>query len=79
MISRRSFVEIRKILIRELARGNKNINELARATKLNWRTTENHLIYLIGRGYVNKVIDSPYVKIFSLTKKGKKAKEFKTL
>jgi predicted transcriptional regulator len=74
MIERRTFEQIRKTLIRELSKGERNLNQLARATKVNWRTAENHLIYLIGRGYAIKTVDSPYVKIFRITDKGSKVR-----
>ncbi len=74
MIERRTFEQIRKTLIRELAKGDKNLNQLARASEVNWKTAENHLIYLIGKGYAIKTIDSPYVKVFRITDKGNKVK-----
>ncbi len=74
MMKRRTFQQIRKSLVRELTSKDRNLNQLARAAGVSWKTAENHLIYLIGRGYVIKVVDSPYVKIFRITEKGKRGK-----
>ena len=70
---KRKFSEIRHALLFSLTRGQKNIHELADAAGVNWRTTRNHLIYLIGMGYVREVINTPQVRIFEITQFGMEA------
>jgi predicted transcriptional regulator len=67
---KRSFNEIRKSMLFELAKGQKTINDLAKSSDVNWKTTQNHLIYLVGMGYAREVFNSPYVRIFEITEKG---------
>lgn len=67
---KRTFTVIRESMLLELLRGQKTINKLASSADVNWKTTQNHLIYLIGMGYVTEVFNSPYVRIFALTEKG---------
>lgn len=75
---KRTFEEIRFNLLMSLTEGRKTINELAKDAGVNWRTTSNHLVYLIGLGLVTEVFNSPYVRIFELTEKGKaKVEELK--
>jgi len=77
-MSKRTFEEIRAIILISLLEGRKTINELANDAGINWRTTSKHLIYLIGMGFVTEVFNSPYVRIFEITDKGKtKAEEIK--
>lgn len=71
--AKRKFSEIRRALLFSLTSGQKNINELAEAAGVNWRTTRNHLIYLIGMGYVREVINTPQVRIFEITQFGMEA------
>jgi len=71
MAAKRTFHEIRELLLLSLAIGKKAINQLASAAGVNWRTTENHLTYLLGRGMVVEVFTSDYVRIFELSEKGK--------
>ena len=68
---KRSFKEIRLKMLRELAKGQKTINELAGSADVNWKTTSKHLIYLVGMGYATEIFNSPYVRIFAITEKGR--------
>jgi hypothetical protein len=72
-IGKRTFLEIRRIILFSLSSGQKNINELAETAKVNWRTTRNHLIYLIGMGYAREVISTPQVRIIEITQFGMEA------
>lgn len=67
---RRPFSDIRRDILRALALGRSTVNDLSRKTDINWKTVDNHLIYLCGRGWAEKVFDSPYVKIFDITEDG---------
>ena len=70
---KRAFPKIRKALLKSLASGSKNINELSKAAGVNWRTTRNHLIYLTGMGYVKPVFNSPQVRIVEITERAMEA------
>lgn len=48
------------------------LNQIARSTKINWKTVDNHTIYLIGKGFVKEVFHSPYVRIVQITERGLK-------
>jgi len=68
---KKKFGEIRKLILKELTKGQKTVNEISQATGLTWRTVDNHLIYLIGKGLVEPVLISQYVKIYKLKEAGK--------
>ncbi len=70
-MSKRTFVEIRRNLLSSMKNGKKTINQLASVAGVNWKTTQRHLIFLMGKGFVHEVFSSPYVKIYDLTDKGK--------
>jgi hypothetical protein len=70
---KRSFPKIRKALLVGLSGGQKNLHELSKSSKVNWRTTRNHLIYLAGMGYAREVFNSPQVRIFEITDTGLEA------
>jgi len=65
---RRNFKEIRQIILRDLLSGQKTVNQIAESTGLTWRTVDGHLIYLVGKGLVEPVFVSQYVKIYRLKK-----------
>lgn len=71
MAEKRTFEEIRELILVELVKGKKTLNQLAKGAGVNWKTTDNHLTYLIGKGLVIEVFNSPYVRIFELTERGK--------
>jgi len=68
--SKRTFTTIRHQILNSLSEGQKNINKLSDKTGVNWRTTRNHLIFLIGMGYAREVISTPQVRIFEITSFG---------
>ena len=70
-IAKRTFIEIRRSILLSLASGQKTINQISVESQINWKTVENHLIYLIGRGWVREVFHSPYARILELTAFGK--------
>jgi predicted transcriptional regulator len=72
---KRKFVEIRNILLLQLSKGKTTINSLSGIAGVNWKTTENHLTYLIGKGLAKEVFSSPYARIFEITDKGKEVAE----
>ena len=63
---KKTFKEIRALILKDLEKGQRTVNEIAQATKLTWRTVDNHLIHLIGKGLVEPVFISEYVKIYRL-------------
>ncbi len=68
---KRTFAEIRNYILLSLASGQKTINQIASETGINWRTVDNHLVYLLGKILVKEVFRSSYVRIFELTSFGK--------
>lgn len=70
-MSKRTFEEIRNAMVIELAKGRSTINDLAKKAGINWKTTQNHLVYLVGMGLATEVFNSEYVRIFEITEKGK--------
>ena len=68
---KRTFIDIRNLILISLASGQKTINQISTETQVNWKTVERHLIYLIGRGWVREVFSSAYVRIYELSAFGK--------
>jgi len=77
MPKKRKFDQIRDIILHDLLDGKKTINKIASDSGINWKTVERHIIFLIGKGMVHEVFNSPYVKIVELTEKGKDYLEVK--
>lgn len=75
MAKKRKFSELRENLIFTLSKGKKTLNTLAKEAGVNWKTTDNHLTYLMGKGLVEEVFSSPYARIFALTEKGRELVE----
>lgn len=71
MATKRTFSDIRDLILVSLYDGKKTVNYLSAETNINWKTVDNHLIYLVGKGMAQVVFSSPYVKIFELTETGK--------
>ncbi len=71
MAVKRRFSDLRDLILKNLDTGKKTVNQLSSDSGINWKTVDNHLIYLVGRGMVEVVFSSPYVKIFELTEQGK--------
>jgi predicted transcriptional regulator len=67
---KRTFKEIRLLMLKELAKEQKTISDLAKTAGVNWKTTQKHLVYFVGMGFAKEVFNSPYVRIFEITEKG---------
>lgn len=65
-MKKRTFTDIRALILKDLAKGQRTINQISEATGLTWRTVSSHLIWLIGNGKVEPVFLSQYVKIYKL-------------
>ena len=70
MATKRTFSDIRDLILKTLSSGKKTVNQISGDSGINWRTVDNHIIHLIGKGLVSTVFSSPYVKIFELTEDG---------
>lgn len=70
-VSKRTFSELREIILLSLSKGQKTINQISSETGINWRTVENHLVHLVGKGLAREVVSSQYVRIFELSAFGK--------
>ena len=70
-VQKRTFIDIRNLILISLASGQKTINQISSETQINWKTVERHLIYLIGRGWAREAFSSAYVRVFELTAFGK--------
>jgi predicted transcriptional regulator len=71
MAKKRRFGELRDIILKNLRGGKKTVNQISQETGINWKTVDNHLVYLVGREMAIIVYSSPYVKIFELSGSGK--------
>jgi len=71
MAKKRKFSDLRELILVTLSKGKKTLNTLAGESGVNWKTTDRHLTYLMGKGLVVEVFSSPYARIFELTEKGK--------
>ena len=67
---KRTFSELRHIILIALLSGQQTTNQISIKTGINWRTVEAHLTFLIGKGFVTEVLKSEYVRIFRLTDAG---------
>lgn len=61
---RKKYPQIRQLILNELLHGERTVNDISQKTGLTWRTVDLHLIYLIGKGLVEPVFISSYVKIY---------------
>ena len=68
---KRGYSELRYLILNSLKNGEKSLNELSRISGINWKTCDNHLIWLIGMEWVEEVFSSRYVRIFKISEKGK--------
>ena len=68
---KRTFIEIRNSILLSLASGQKTINQISNETQINWKTVDNHLVYLVGKSLAREVFNSSYVRIYELTAFGK--------
>lgn len=63
---KRKFKELRQQILKELKKGERTLNQLAKATNTNWSTIDKHITYLVGRGKVKSVLQTKYVRIYKL-------------
>jgi predicted transcriptional regulator len=71
VIVKRGFKEIRSCILLSLSKGQKTVNQISNDMLINWKTVDNHLIFLLGKRLVKEVFVSSYVKIYELTAFGK--------
>ncbi|MEK6874624.1 MAG: ArsR family transcriptional regulator [Nanoarchaeota archaeon] len=71
MVLKRRFSDLRFSILTILLGGRKTVNDISLKTGINWKTVDNHLIFLTGKGFVEKIFDSPYVKIFEISEHGR--------
>ena len=65
---KRTFTELRLLILFALTRGGqRTLNQLSLDTGINWKTIDNHVVFLLGRGFVSQVFFSKYVKIVEIT------------
>ena len=67
---KRRFSQLRRLILETLAEGQKTVNQIASETGINWKTVDNHLTYLVGRGLAHEVFSSKFVRIFEITDRG---------
>jgi DNA-binding transcriptional ArsR family regulator len=67
---KRTFNNIREKILLTLSEEKRTINDISKKSQINWRTVENHLTYLSGRGLVNEAFSSEYVRLFEITAEG---------
>lgn len=63
---KRTFKVLRREILKELRKGERTVNQIAKATGIEWRSVDRQLIYLIGTGQVTPVLQTSYVKIYKL-------------
>ena len=68
---KRTFVELRLRILITLTKGDRTINDLAVRSGINWRTVDLHLTHLLGKRLVEEIFSSQYVRIFTITPKGR--------
>ncbi len=71
MAKKRTFDVLRDRILKSFKSKAKTVNQLAKDSGINWKTVDNHLIFLVGKGMVSIVFESPYVKIYELSDRGK--------
>jgi len=70
-MKKRRFKELRYLILYLLKNKKEfTLNQIARSAKINWKTVDNHITYLIGRGLVKEIFNSPYVRIVQITERG---------
>jgi len=69
-VKRRTFDQIRVLILKTLEQKRKTINQIAKDIDVNWRTVDNHLSFLSDKDLIKEVFTSEYVRIFDITDKG---------
>ncbi|MBI4144649.1 hypothetical protein HY493_00390 [Candidatus Woesearchaeota archaeon] len=73
MVKKRTYAALRPLILKAFTDGQKTVNQVATDTGVNWRTVDNHIVYLTGKGYLKEVFVSPFVKIYEITDRGRAA------
>ncbi|MFH1316131.1 MAG: winged helix-turn-helix domain-containing protein [Candidatus Woesearchaeota archaeon] len=74
--AKRSFSYLRHLILIALLDGTQSINQVSNNSGINWKTVENHMPYLVGKGFVNTLHRSNYLTLCELTEKGRKYLDF---
>lgn len=69
-MTKRTFEVLRNKLLRTFVTGQKTVNQAASEAGINWRTVNNHITFLLGKGYLKPIFVSQYVKIYEITEEG---------
>lgn len=67
---KRHFSDLRSLILGNITAGQKTLNQIASETGINWKTVDNHMTFLIGKGLAREVFSSRYVRIVEATEKG---------
>lgn len=70
-VKKRTFDNLRFLILATLMNRRKTINQIAKDISVNWKTVENHLTYLLGKKKISEIFSSKYVRIFEISDKGK--------
>jgi len=73
---KRTFSYLRHLILIALLKGPQTINQISINSGINWKTAENHLTHLTGKGLIALLYQTPYLKIYQLTDKGKQYLDF---
>ena len=74
--TKRTFSYLRHLILIALLKGPQTINQISINSGINWKTAENHLTHLTGKGLIALLYQTPYLKIYQLTDKGKRYLDF---
>lgn len=74
--SKRTFLYLRHLILIALLKGPQTINQISINSGINWKTAENHLTHLTGKGLIALLYQTPYLKIYQLTDKGRQYLEY---
>lgn len=67
---KRTFLELRDLILDNISSEQKTLNQIASETGINWKTVDNHMTFLMGKGLAKEVFSSRYVRIVEITEKG---------
>lgn len=73
---KRTFSYLRHLILISMVKGPQSINQVSNLSGINWKTVENHMVHLMGKGLVKIAYNTPYIKIYDLTDDGKKYLHF---
>jgi len=73
---KRTFSYLRHLILISMVKGPQSINQVSNVSGINWRTVENHMVHLMGKGLIKIAYNTPYIRIYDLTEDGKKYLQF---